>query len=124
MTYTNFNIRTNSPSENTKLSEYVSVLIISLNVVMLCALPYKMFKTPFCRSFQNNYGIMPTGKLNKRTIRMMKKPRCGKPDLNKTRRTRSTNGMCKKESTCKVRSFIILKIESAVIIHKCTISVN
>ncbi|CAG2254778.1 Matrix metalloproteinase-14,Matrix metalloproteinase-15,Matrix metalloproteinase-16,Matrilysin,Matrix metalloproteinase-24 [Mytilus edulis] len=43
-------------------------------------------------SFQNNYGIMPTGKLNKRTIRMMKKPRCGKPDKNKTRRTRSTNG--------------------------------
>ncbi|VDI41350.1 Hypothetical predicted protein, partial [Mytilus galloprovincialis] len=43
------------------------------------------------RSFQNNYGIMPTGKLNKRTIRMMKKPRCGKPDINKTRRTRSTN---------------------------------
>ncbi|CAG2257078.1 Matrix metalloproteinase-15,Neutrophil collagenase,Interstitial collagenase,Matrix metalloproteinase-20,Interstitial collagenase A,Macrophage metalloelastase,Matrilysin,Matrix metalloproteinase-24 [Mytilus edulis] len=40
---------------------------------------------------------MPTGKLNKRTIRMMKKPRCGKPDINKTRRTRSTNGMCKRK---------------------------
>ncbi|CAC5418840.1 Matrix metalloproteinase-24,Matrix metalloproteinase-20,Macrophage metalloelastase,Interstitial collagenase,Matrilysin [Mytilus coruscus] len=35
---------------------------------------------------------MPTGKLNKRTIRMMKKPRCGISDINKTRRSRSTRG--------------------------------
>ncbi|XP_063435889.1 matrix metalloproteinase-17-like [Mytilus trossulus] len=35
---------------------------------------------------------MPTGKLNRRTIRMMKIPRCGKSDISKTRRTRSTNG--------------------------------
>lgn len=60
-----------------------------------CRLSYNFYKIHFYRSFQNHYGLIPTGKLNKRTIRIMKIPRCGISDINKTRQTRSTKGMCK-----------------------------